>query len=86
MLPEATDRSTVLGTTLIPEMPATERATNHWRKNVDSFWGALDEDFALGASMQSTLASGANRALYFGATEHCAAKFHADVEAEIGVA
>ena len=86
MLPEATDRSTVLGTTLIPEIPAIERATNHWRKGVDSFWSALDEDFALGASMQSTLASGANRALYFGATEHCAAKFHADVEAEIGVA
>ena len=86
VLPEAIDRSTVLGTMLIPEMPATEKAASHWHRNVDSFWGALDEDFALGVSMQSTLASGANRALYFGATEHCAARFHADVEAEIGLA
>lgn len=86
VLPESTDRSRVLGTTLIPERPATDKAESHWRKNVDSFWGALDEDFALGASAQSTMASGANRSLFFGTTEHCASKFHADVEAEIGLA
>ena len=84
VLPEAVDRSRVLGTTLVPAMPVTDKAINYWRKNVDSFWGALDEDFALGVSAQSTLASGANRALYFGATEWCAAKFHADVEKVIG--
>ena len=84
VLPEAVDRSHVLGATLVPEMPATDKAINYWRKNVESFWGALDEDFALGVSAQSTLASGANRVLYFGATEWCAAKFHADVENAIG--
>ena len=51
--------------------------------NVESFWGALDEDFALGVSVQSTLASGANRVLHFGAAQWCAAKFHEDVEALI---
>ena len=84
VLPEAVDKSRVLGATLIPSMPDTEKAINYWRKNVESFWGALDEDFALGVSAQSTCASGANQALYFGATEWCASKFHADVEQLIG--
>lgn len=84
VLPEAVDRSRVFGATLIPAMPVTEKAINYWRKNAESFWGALDEDFALGVSAQSTMASGANQVLYFGATEWCAAKFHADVERLIG--
>ncbi|SEA16904.1 aromatic ring-hydroxylating dioxygenase subunit alpha [Variovorax sp. YR216] len=83
VLPEAPDRSRVLATTLIPEMPQTEKSVNYWRKNIESFWGALDEDFALGVSAQSTLASGANKALYFGATEWCSARFHRDVEEAI---
>ena len=84
VLPEAVDKSRVLAATLVPEMPRTEKSINYWKKNVESFWGALDEDFALGVSAQSTFASGANRVLHFGATEWCAAKFHADVEALIG--
>jgi phenylpropionate dioxygenase-like ring-hydroxylating dioxygenase large terminal subunit len=81
VLPEAPGRSRVIASTLIPELPKTEKSENYWRRNVASFWGALDEDFALGVSAQSTLASGAQSSLYFGATEWCSAKFHADVEA-----
>lgn len=84
VLPESVGQSRVLGTTLVPEMPKTEKAINYWNRNVASFWGALDEDFAMGVSAQSTFASGANSALQFGATEWCSAKFHADVEAVIG--
>jgi choline monooxygenase len=76
--------SRVIASTLIPELPKTEKSQAYWRKNVASFWGALDEDFALGVSAQSTLASGAQEALYFGATEWCSARFHADVEAALG--
>jgi len=83
VLPESPGRSRVIASTLIPELPKTEKSINYWRKNVASFWGALDEDFALGVSAQSTLASGAQSALYFGATEFCSAKFHADVEAAL---
>lgn len=83
VLPNSVGLSRVLGTTLIPEMPKTEKSINYWTQNVASFWGALDEDFALGVSAQSTMASGANSALQFGATEWCSAKFHADVEAVI---
>jgi choline monooxygenase len=81
VLPEAVDRSRVLATTLIPEPPRTDKARRHWEKNVESFWGALDEDFALGVSSQSTMASGANSVLHLGATEWCSARFHDDVEA-----
>ena len=80
VLPEAPGRSRVIGSTLVPQLPTTEKAHNYWRRNVESFWGALHEDFALGASVQSTLASGAQQALHFGATECCSAKFHRDVE------
>ncbi|WP_218508248.1 aromatic ring-hydroxylating dioxygenase subunit alpha [Variovorax sp. dw_308] len=83
VLPEALDRCRVIGSTLVPELPTTEKSVNYWRKNVASFWGALDEDFALGVSAQSTLASGAHEALYFGATECGAARFHRDVEAAL---
>ena len=83
VLPEAPGRSRVFGTTLVPEAPKTEKAVNYWQRNVESFWGALDEDFALGVSAQSTFSSGANRSLYFGATEWCSAKFHSDVEAAL---
>jgi choline monooxygenase len=86
VLPETPGTSRVRGTTLIPEMPRTEKSVNYWNKNVASFWGALDEDFAMGVSQQSTLASGANDALRFGATECCAAKFHADVLALLNAA
>ncbi len=83
MLPEAVDQSRVVAATLAPEIPTTEKSINYWKKNVESFWSALDEDFALGASVQSTMVSGANHVLHFGATEWCAAKFHEDVEALI---
>ncbi|SOD28857.1 Phenylpropionate dioxygenase, large terminal subunit [Variovorax sp. YR752] len=83
VLPESPGRSRVIASTLVPELPKTEKSVNYWRKNVESFWGALDEDFALGVSAQSTLASGAQQSLYFGATEWCSAKFHADVEAAL---
>ena len=81
VLPESVGHSRVLGTMLVPETPSSEKALAYWTKNLVSFWGALDEDFALGVSQQSTLASGANEALHFGATEWCSSRFHADVEA-----
>ncbi|SEU12013.1 aromatic ring-hydroxylating dioxygenase subunit alpha [Variovorax sp. OV084] len=83
VLPESPGRSRVIASTLVPGLPKTEKSVNYWRKNVESFWGALDEDFALGVSAQSTLASGAQASLYFGATEWCSAKFQADVEAAL---
>lgn len=80
VLPESVGTSRVRAMTLVPERPRDEKAMNYWRKNVASFWGALSEDFALGESCQSTLASGANEVLHFGRTECASARFHASVE------
>ncbi|MDP3627200.1 MAG: aromatic ring-hydroxylating dioxygenase subunit alpha [Hydrogenophaga sp.] len=80
VLPETVSTSRVRAITMIPEAPQTPKSANYWRKNVDSFWGALSEDFALGESCQSTFASGANEVLQFGSTECAAARFHQSVE------
>lgn len=78
--PRSPGESVVHAITLIPEPPANDKARAHWAENVRIFWQALDEDFALMASMQRGLDSGANRALRFGASEHMAAAFHESVE------
>jgi phenylpropionate dioxygenase-like ring-hydroxylating dioxygenase large terminal subunit len=78
--PRGVGASTIDSVTLVPEVPATEKARAHWDRNVKIFWDALAEDFALMESMQSTLASGANRALQFGRSEFCSAAFEDAVE------
>jgi hypothetical protein len=54
---------------LVPEAGHARRAPGHWSRNWAIFWDAIDEDFALAASMQRGLASGANTALNFGTAE-----------------
>ncbi len=73
-------RSTVQTMMLLPRRHVGTRSEDHWARNYDMFWQALDEDFALAASIQSTLASGANRELRLGASEHLVDRFHRDVE------
>ena len=82
--PRGVGASTIDSITLVPEAPVTENARSHWDKNVKIFWDALDEDFALMESMQSTFASGANQVLAFGRSEFCSAGFEAAVERHIG--
>ena len=66
--------------TLIPAAPATDKTRAYRDENVRNFWEALVEDFAFMRSIQSTLASGANAQLNFGASEFYAAVFEAAVE------
>ena len=54
---------------LVPGADHGRRAAEHWSRNWKIFWDAIDEDFALAASMQRGLASGANRSLRFGRNE-----------------
>jgi phenylpropionate dioxygenase-like ring-hydroxylating dioxygenase large terminal subunit len=56
------------------------RSPSYWQRNFDMFWGAIDEDYALAASMQRGLRSGANSALCFGANEFACNAFHESVE------
>lgn len=82
VLPVAVDRCVVEAYTLIPE-PADERAARYWDRNNEILYGAIAEDFALGASIQRGLASGANRALRFGRFEHALTYFHQAVDRAI---
>ena len=52
---EGGDHSRVLASTLVTEMPATEKAITYWRKNFHSFWGALDEDLRWGLQRSQSL-------------------------------
>ncbi|HEU0037516.1 MAG TPA: SRPBCC family protein [Kofleriaceae bacterium] len=67
--------------TLVPEPPTTDKARAYWDANHAILYGAIEEDFAMGESIQRGLASGANREIQLGAFEHALAHFHAQIAA-----
>ena len=67
----------------MPAAAQERHAAEHWQRNWTIFWDAIDEDFALAASMQAGLASGANTALNFGANEFACELFEREIEALI---
>ena len=69
---------------LVPAAGHTKRAAEHWRCNWTIFWDAIDEDFALAASMQQGLASGANAVLNFGRNEFACELFEREIDALVG--
>ncbi len=66
---------------IVPAAQHAKRDPGHWHRNWTLFWDAIDEDFALAASMQSGLASGANAALTFGTSEFACDLFEREVDA-----
>lgn len=66
--------------TLIPEAPTTDKARAYWDANNAILYNAVGEDFAMGESIQSGFASGANREVVFGAFEHALAHFHGQID------
>ena len=68
---------------LVPPHREKQRDAGYWKRNYEMFWEALDEDFALAASMQKGLASGANRALCFGRNEFACRVFHESLEKQL---
>lgn len=81
--PLAVDRTAVEVTLLIPAGERSEKAERHWAKNRQLTTITLDEDFVLGQSIQSTLASGANESLRFGRFEHLLQQLHEVFEARL---
>lgn len=78
--PTGTDSCIIQGAALIPEPPQSDKARQHWDKNVKIFWDALDEDFQMGQSIQAGFASGANDHITFGRFEHPCGWFHAALD------
>lgn len=78
--PDGPTRTRFTSYTAVPEAPLTPKARAHWDANNAILYGATDEDFALGASIQQGLSSGANEEVVFGAFEHALAHFHDEVE------
>ena len=78
--PLAADRCRVDAWLIAPQPIHARRRPDYWQQNYDIFWAALDEDFALAASIQRGLASGANDALTFGTSEIGADLFERAVE------
>jgi hypothetical protein len=78
--PDGPARSKLHTYTLIPEPATTEKARAYWDANNAILYGATDEDFERGESIQRGLASGANREVVFGAFEHGLTHFHREIE------
>ena len=76
--PVGLDRTRLVVSTLLPREPVHE--ASYWDKNVDIFLGAIEEDYALGESIQAGLASGANLHLRFGRAEQSLAWFHEELD------
>ena len=65
--PLAADKTQLRLATLVPK--AEENNRDHWQRNHMITKTTLDEDFAIGESIQSSLASGANDTMLFGRFE-----------------
>ena len=75
--PKAADRTLIRLSTLAP---ADDDRVDHWKRNHDITLITLREDFALGESIQSGFASGANEDLRFGRYEGALHRFNGVVE------
>lgn len=82
--PVSPSRTDFTAYTAVPELPVTDKARAYWDANNAILYGATNEDFALGESIQRGLASGANDSVVFGAFEHALTHFHDEVARRIG--
>ncbi len=81
--PDGPENTVVDTLALIPQAPQTDKARDYWDRNMKIFWEALDEDYDMMESMQSTMRSGANIHLRFGRFEYLSTRFHDIVDREI---
>lgn len=79
--PNAADETAMRLCTLVPQEQADKAA--YWARNHAITMTTLDEDFAIGESIQTNLDSGANSELTFGRFEGALAKFNQTVEAAL---
>lgn len=70
------ENSLIVANTLLPQKPETEKAINHWQKNMDILTNATEEDFWMGEAIQKGLRSGANEYFSFARYEQSLRYFH----------
>ncbi|MEX3010115.1 aromatic ring-hydroxylating dioxygenase subunit alpha [Hoeflea sp. TYP-13] len=80
--PQAIDRTLIRCVTLIPkpDEPLTDKAKGYWQANHDLTVATLDEDFALGESIQKGLDQGVNEAMTYGRFEGALNRINAEIE------
>jgi choline monooxygenase len=81
VVPETVASCAAASWMIVPPALHARRDASHWQRNWKIFWDAIDEDFALAASMQAGLVSGANAALTFGTNEFACELFERAVDA-----
>lgn len=84
--PVSRSRTLLTAYTLVPELPSTDKARSYWDKNNAILYEAIDEDFAMGESIQRGIDSRATPDLVFGAFEHALTYFHDQVAWHCSVA
>ncbi|MGB1582099.1 MAG: SRPBCC family protein, partial [Nevskiales bacterium] len=75
--PRAADQTEVRLTTLVPA--ESDKPDNYWQMNHQITRTTLDEDFALGESIQAGFANAANSELCFGRNEAALSEYNAVV-------
>ncbi|HYI00399.1 aromatic ring-hydroxylating oxygenase subunit alpha [Hyalangium sp.] len=79
--PLGADRTEYRTFWLLPQLPETEKATRYWEKNIEILIGAVQEDLAMGESIQSGLRSGANEFVRLARFEQGLRYFRDDLDA-----
>jgi phenylpropionate dioxygenase-like ring-hydroxylating dioxygenase large terminal subunit len=80
MWPQGPARTVLTAYTLLAEPPVNEAERAYWAASNAVLYGAIEDDFARGESIQLGLSSGANREVVFGTFEHALAQFHAEID------
>jgi phenylpropionate dioxygenase-like ring-hydroxylating dioxygenase large terminal subunit len=81
LFPQTVDTTIIESYTLVPEAPRSDKAREYWSANNEILYGATDEDFERGESIQRGLSSAANEHFSFATYEHALTHFHAQIEA-----
>ena len=88
LIPQSEERTLVEDFMLIPEMPVTAKARDHWQRSWDLLDGQVfaEEDFRAAELGQQGLASGAIERITLGTLETGIRAFHDSIEARIAAA
>jgi phenylpropionate dioxygenase-like ring-hydroxylating dioxygenase large terminal subunit len=71
---------------LVDPAERAKKPESYWKTNQELILAALDEDFAIGATIQNNFRSGANREQTFGKFEQALGWYHREIDAALGAA